>query len=180
MARETLPRLTFVLGGARSGKSRYGEQLVMGQPAPWTYIATADAYDDEMRTRIAEHRARRDGNWLTRDAPLDLADCLKAHGQPGHAVLVDCLTLWLSNVMLAGRDVDADCRALLAAMEAAPGPVVVVSNEVGLGIVPENALARRFRDCQGRLNADVAARADRVILMAAGLPLVLKSETAAR
>ncbi len=138
---------------------------------PWTYVATAEALDDEMRERIAHHRDRRDARWQTRDVPLDLPEALKGMRGP---VLVDCLTLWLSNVMLAGRDVEAETERLMAALAAAPGPLVAVSNEVGLGLVPETALGRAFRDAQGRLNQRVAAAADRVLFMAAGLPLSLK------
>ena len=167
------PSLTFLLGGARSGKSRHAEKLATALPAPWTYIATAQAYDDEMAERIALHRARREEGWSTLDAPLDLAQALRAvpDGQP---VLVDCLTLWLSNHMLAEHDVDAlSCE--LAEMLAAPrGPWFVVSNEVGLSIVPDNALGRRFRDAQGRLNQRVAAAADQVLFMVAGLPMQVK------
>jgi adenosylcobinamide kinase / adenosylcobinamide-phosphate guanylyltransferase len=166
-----LPRLTLVLGGARSGKSRYGEELVGCTAPPWTYVATAEAWDDEMAERIAHHCGRRDARWQTLDVPLDLARAIA--GLAGSA-LVDCLTLWLSNVMLAGRDVDTESEALLAALACAPGPLVVVSNEVGLGIVPDTPLGRAFRDAQGRLNQRVAAAADRVIFMAAGLPLNLK------
>ena len=167
------PSLTFLLGGARSGKSRHAEKLATALPAPWTYIATAQAHDDEMAERIALHRARREEGWSTLDAPLDLAQALRAvpDGQP---VLVDCLTLWLSNHMLAEHDVDAlSCE--LAEMLAAPrGPWFVVSNEVGLGIVPDNVLGRRFRDAQGRLNQRVAAAADQVLFMVAGLPMQVK------
>jgi adenosylcobinamide kinase/adenosylcobinamide-phosphate guanylyltransferase len=169
----SLPRLTFVLGGARSGKSRYAERLVMNCTAPWVYIATAQARDDEMSARIAEHRHRRDGRWRTVEAPRDLPGAIAAHGNNG-PVLIDCLTLWLSNVMLAGQDLVAEPQRLIAALGKADGPVVVVSNEVGFGIVPDNALARKFRDAQGRLNMQVAAIADRAVLIAAGLPLILK------
>jgi adenosylcobinamide kinase / adenosylcobinamide-phosphate guanylyltransferase len=170
----SLPRLTFVLGGARSGKSRYAEALVMDYAPPWIYVATAQAHDEEMSARIAEHRQRRDGKWRTLEAPLDLPGAIATHGNSGQAVLIDCLTLWLSNVMLAGRDVLAEQQRLVAALNDAAGPVVVVSNEVGFGIVPDNALARQFRDAQGRLNMQVAAIADRAVLIAAGLPLILK------
>lgn len=166
-----LPRLTLVLGGARSGKSSKAETLLMQAPPPWTYLATAEALDEEMRERIAHHRSRRDARWLTRDAPLDLAGALTALSGP---VLIDCLTLWLTNVMLAGRDVDAESDQLLAAVARAGGPIVAVSNEVGLGLVPETPLGRAFRDAQGRLNQKIAAAADRVLFMAAGLPLSLK------
>jgi adenosylcobinamide kinase/adenosylcobinamide-phosphate guanylyltransferase len=168
------PRLTFVLGGARSGKSRYAENLVMDRAPPWVYVATAEAHDSEMAARIAAHRNRRDGRWRTVEAPLDLASAIAAHGSKGQVMLIDCLTLWLSNVMLDGRDLIAEQQRLITALGNADGPVVVVSNEVGFGIVPDNALAREFRDAQGRLNMRVAEIADRAVLIAAGLPLILK------
>lgn len=166
-----LPRLTLVLGGARSGKSRYAETLVMHAPPPWTYVATAEALDEEMRERIAHHRDRRDERWQTRDVPLELAGEVARIEGPA---LIDCLTLWLSNVMLAGRDVEAESERLISALSAVSGPIVAVSNEVGLGLVPETPLGRAFRDAQGRLNQRVAAAADHVVFMAAGLPLNLK------
>jgi adenosylcobinamide kinase/adenosylcobinamide-phosphate guanylyltransferase len=168
--------LTLVLGGARSGKSRFAEGLVRAAAGarPPCYIATAQAWDDEMAARIARHRADRAGQgWVTVEAPHDLAAALAA--QPaGAAVLIDCLTLWLTNRMLAGADLEADSAALVAALSAHPAPVVAVSNEVGLGIVPENALARAFRDAAGRLHQDIAVRADRVALVVAGLPMWVK------
>jgi adenosylcobinamide kinase/adenosylcobinamide-phosphate guanylyltransferase len=170
----SLPRLTLVIGGARSGKSRFAEGLVTALPAPWVYVATGEAWDEEMEARIAHHVARRGDGWTTREAPLDVAELLHAHASDPRPLLIDCLTLWLSNVMHAGRDVEAEQARLIEALAVPAGPVVVVSNEVGLGIVPDNALARAFRDAQGRLNAAVAARADYVVLMAAGLPLTLK------
>jgi adenosylcobinamide kinase/adenosylcobinamide-phosphate guanylyltransferase len=165
--------LTFLLGGARSGKSAHAEKLATALPAPWTYIATAQAYDDEMTERIALHRSRRGEGWRTVDAPLDLAGALRAlpSEQP---VLVDCLTLWLSNHMLAGDDLDMLSDELETVLAAPRGPWFVVSNEVGMGIVPDNALGRRFRDAQGRLNQRIAARADRVFFMVAGLPMQVK------
>ncbi|WP_370882020.1 bifunctional adenosylcobinamide kinase/adenosylcobinamide-phosphate guanylyltransferase [Labrys wisconsinensis] len=163
--------MTLVLGGARSGKSAHAEGLVAALPPPWTYIATAQAFDAEMRERIAEHRRRRDARWATLEAPLDLAGALAAAQGP---VLVDCLTLWLTNLMLAEVDRDAAFAALEAALDAAPRPVVLVSNEVGLGIVPDNALARAFRDEAGRLNQRLARRAERVLFLVAGLPMVVK------
>jgi adenosylcobinamide kinase/adenosylcobinamide-phosphate guanylyltransferase len=166
-----LPRLTLVLGGARSGKSRHAEALITNAAPPWTYIATAEALDDEMYDRIAHHRVRRDARWQTVDAPLDLAGAIAGLAGPA---LIDCLTLWLSNAMLAERDIEAESERLLAALAAAAAPLVAVSNEVGLGLVPETPLGRAFRDAQGRLNQRVAAVADRVIFMAAGLPLSLK------
>lgn len=165
--------LTLIIGGARSGKSAHAERLVSACPAPWSYIATAQAYDEEMRERIALHRSRRGAGWTTIEAPLDLAGAIEAlpDGQP---VLIDCLTLWLTNHMLAEHDVEAECRRLADVLSRPRGPWFVVSNEVGQGIVPENALARRFRDAAGRLNQDVAAVAGTVLLMVAGLPLKVK------
>src|SRR5947199_10730931 len=135
----------LVLGGARSGKSRYAEQVAMSSRPPWIYLATAEAFDGEMTTRITEHKNRRSHDWQTVDAPLDLAAALAALPRTA-TVLVDCLTLWLSNLMLAERDIDAEIERLEAAMLAHAAPLVLVSNEVGFGIVPDNALARRFRD----------------------------------
>ena len=165
--------LTLVLGGARSGKSRYAESLVMEFPPPWLYVATAEPLDGEMTARIAAHRARRGAEWRAVEAPRDLAGAL-AKNSDGGAVLVDCLTLWLSNLMLADADIAAESARLEAALARLAAPLVLVSNEVGFGIVPDNALARSFRDAQGQLNQRIAARADRVVLMVAGLPLVVK------
>jgi len=165
------PHTTLVLGGARSGKSRYAEGLIEACPPPWLYLATAQAWDDEMRARIAGHRERRPGGWITRDVPLDLPQALAASRGP---VLVDCLTLWLTNLILAEADTSAAGQALERACAAAAGPVVLVSNEVGLGIVPDNALARRFRDEAGRLHQRLAQVADRVVLTVAGLPMIVK------
>ena len=165
--------LTLVLGGARSGKSRHAESVVTALPAPWVYIATGEPHDNEMAARIAEHRARRGAEWQTIEAPRDLAGALAAV-PAGGAVLVDCLTLWLANVMLAGADVEADIALLERALVERKGPVVLVTNEVGLGIVPENALARRFRDTAGRLNQRLAVLADRVVLLVAGIPMKVK------
>jgi len=167
-----LPHLSFVTGGARSGKSGFAERLARLGAAPRTYIATAQAWDDEMRDRIARHRDDRGTDWHTVEAPLDLAGALAAVASG--TVLVDCATLWLSNRMLAGHDLEAATKDLLAALAATPVPVVLVSNEVGWGIVPDNALARAFRDAQGRLNQRIAAQAGLAVLVVAGLPLVLK------
>ena len=169
--------ITLVLGGARSGKSRYAEGLIAAQPPPWVYIATAQGCDAEMRERIATHRARRAGAWQTLEAPHDLASALAT--PPASApLLVDCLTLWLSNRMLADAKIDGEIGALERALDRRAGPVVLVANEVGCGIVPENALARRFRDLQGELNQRLAARADCVVLLVAGTPLVVKGRMA--
>jgi adenosylcobinamide kinase/adenosylcobinamide-phosphate guanylyltransferase len=140
-----------------------------------TYIATAEAGDGEMVTRIAQHRARRGDHWHTEETLLALADTIVAATSDGQPALVDCLTLWLSNAMHAELDLNAETATLLDAFTHAKGPVVCVSNEVGLGIVPDNALARAFRDAAGRLNQQVAAQADRVDFIAAGLPITLKS-----
>jgi len=164
--------LTLVLGGARSGKSRYAESLIAALPPPWAYVATAEAGDAEMAERIAAHCARRSVQWRTIEAPRDLAAALKScQSMP---VLVDCLTLWLSNLMLAEVDIAVEIARLEQALAAATTPVVLVANEVGYGIVPDHPLGRRFRDLQGALNQRIAARAERVVLVVAGLPLAVK------
>lgn len=170
---EALAPVTLVLGGARSGKSRFAENLVAGSGLRPVLIATAEAGDAEMAARIAAHRARRGPGWTTVEEPLELAGALAAVAA-GEAALVDCLTLWLANLMAAGRDVDAARRELASALPGLAAPAVLVSNEVGQGIVPDNALARRFRDAAGLLHQDVAAAADRVWFVVAGLPQRLK------
>jgi adenosylcobinamide kinase / adenosylcobinamide-phosphate guanylyltransferase len=172
--RAGLPPVTLVLGGARSGKSRYAECLVEGAAGSGTYCATAEAGDAEMARRIAAHRARRGSFWRTIEEPLALAPVIAAAASPDRPLLIDCLTLWLSNLLLADRPIEAETEALCAALRLAAGPVVLVANEVGLGLVPETPLGRRFRDTAGRLNQEIAALADRVVFVAAGLPLVLK------
>jgi adenosylcobinamide kinase/adenosylcobinamide-phosphate guanylyltransferase len=167
-------RITLLLGGARSGKSRLAEQLAEKRSGRLVYIATAEAWDDEMKARIAEHKSRRGDRWHGIEAPIAVAEVLRALPADTGAALVDCLTLWLSNLMHAGRDIAAETAGLLSAISAVQFPVLLVSNEVGLGIVPDNRLARDFRDAQGRLNQAAAAAADHAIFMAAGLPLVLK------
>jgi adenosylcobinamide kinase/adenosylcobinamide-phosphate guanylyltransferase len=164
-------RITLVLGGARSGKSAHAERLIEAARQPALYIATATAGDAEMAARIAAHQARRGALWTTREASLDLVAAIAAADRPA---LVDCLTLWVSNLMLAGRDVAAEGERLVEALAARRAAVVLVANEVGLGIVPDNALAREFRDRAGRLNQRIAAVADSVVFIAAGLPLTLK------
>lgn len=166
-------RLTLVLGGARSGKSSHAEGLVTAFPPPWLYLATAEAWDEEMRDRIAQHQSRRGEGWRTVNAPLQLADALEQI-EPGMPVLIDCLTLWLSNHMLAENDVEAESARLADVLGRPRGPWIVVSNEIGQGIVPDNALGRRFRDAQGRLNQMAASRADDVLLMVAGIPMKVK------
>ena len=169
----SLPALTLVVGGARSGKSRLAERLVSATGRPRTYIATAQAFDAEMRARIDQHITDRGPDWTTIEAPMDLAPAL-AVCDPAGVILLDCATLWLSNMLLAGHDLTPASQALLESLAASPAPIVIVSNEVGMGIVPENALARQFRDAQGRLNQMIAARAGLVVGVMAGLPLRLK------
>jgi adenosyl cobinamide kinase/adenosyl cobinamide phosphate guanylyltransferase len=164
--------VTFVLGGARSGKSRHAEGLVTAMPGPWHYIATAQALDAEMRARIRTHQAQRGTGWITVEAPLDLASALAAASD--RPMLVDCLTLWLTNLMLAGHNLKVATAALDAALDSRLATTVLVANEVGLGIVPDNGLARAFRDAAGQLNQHVAARATTVIFMVAGVALRLK------
>jgi adenosylcobinamide kinase/adenosylcobinamide-phosphate guanylyltransferase len=169
-----LPHLTLVLGGARSGKSRHAEALIERAAPAALYLATAQALDAEMAERIRHHRERRGPRWTTIEEPWALADRLLIEARPERPILVDCLTLWLSNLLLAERDVAAAIDGLASALSRLAGPTVLVANEVGLGIVPDNALARAFRDHAGRLNQRVAALADHVVFIAAGLPLVLK------
>jgi adenosylcobinamide kinase/adenosylcobinamide-phosphate guanylyltransferase len=173
-ARAGLAPVTLVLGGARSGKSRYAECLIEDVEACGTYCATAEAGDAEMAQRIAAHRARRGSFWHTIEEPLALAPVIADESSLDRPLLIDCLTLWLSNLLLADRPIEGETAALCAALRLAAGPVVLVANEVGLGIVPETSLGRRFRDAAGGLNQQIAALADRVVLVAAGLPLVLK------
>lgn len=174
------PRLVLVLGGARSGKSAFAERLAENSPRSVTYVATASNWGDpEMADRIARHRARRPDGWTTREVPRELARMVRADAVPGELLLVDCLTLWLTNVMLGppeatDAEVEAAIGGLVAALGDRHGPVILVSNEVGDGIVPETPLGRRFRDHQGRLNQMVAHRATDVVRLVAGCPLVVK------
>ncbi len=168
----SVARLTLVLGGARSGKSRYAESLIAAVPPPWIYVATAEAGDAEMAERIAEHRARRGPNWHTIEAISNLDRVLAEH--KAEPVLVDCLTLWLSNVLLADGALNQEMTLVEQALQLATAPKVVVANEVGYGIVPDHPLGRRFRDAQGIFNQRIAALADRVVLIVAGIPLAVK------
>ncbi len=172
-----IPHLTLVTGGCRSGKSRHAQALVEESRPTRVYVATATVLDSEMADRVARHRADRGAGWVTCEAPLDVAAALN---QGQSAVLVDCLTLWLTNLMMADQtdaEIEAAGTSLVAALLAAPGPVVVVTNEVGLGIVPMNPMARRFRDLTGRLSQRVAAAADRVVWMVAGIPVCIKDSS---
>ena len=170
-----LPHLTLVLGGARSGKSAWAERLAAGTSGAPVYLATAEPGDEEMKERIRLHQTRRGARWQTVEEPLDLPTALRRECAPGRVVLLDCLTLWLSNVILKGRDVEKHISEFLQCLSILESPLVVVSNEVGLGIVPAQALGRRFRDHAGRLNQEVAALSPLVVFMAAGLPLLLKA-----
>ncbi|MBA5776446.1 bifunctional adenosylcobinamide kinase/adenosylcobinamide-phosphate guanylyltransferase [Stappia sp. F7233] len=166
--------IMLVLGGARSGKSDFAESLVRKSGFAPVYLATGAAFDGEMEERIARHKASRGEGWLTIEEQRDVAGVLDRESRAERAILIDCLTLWLSNLMFAEADIEAETMRLIKALANAKGPVVLVSNEVGGGIVPDNALARRFRDEQGRLNRRVAEAADTVVLVAAGLPLLMK------
>lgn len=164
----------LVIGGARSGKSRYAqrraEMLGLGQ----VYIATAQAFDAEMTDRIARHQEDRDGKWRTVEAPLALAEAIAAHSTADTVLLIDCLTLWTTNLILGDHDIGAMTSALEEALRSAAGPTIWVTNEVGYGIVPDNALARRFRDEAGTLNQRVASMVDEVQLVVAGIPVRIK------
>jgi adenosylcobinamide kinase/adenosylcobinamide-phosphate guanylyltransferase len=168
-----LSGITLIFGGARSGKSAYAEGLVEASGGG-VYLATATASDDEMNERISAHKARRGSAWTTREEPLELARALDDLNDKGAPVLVDCLTLWMSNLMANDRDIEIEIEKLIRALRSLSVPVVLVSLEVGLGIVPENKLARQYRDHVGRMNQAVAAIADSALLITAGLPLKLK------
>jgi len=165
---------TFVFGGARSGKSRFAEQLVVSSGLERHYVATGRAWDDEMRSRIDKHKADRGDFWHTHEEPLDLVGCLRAIDGEGRAILVDCLTLWVTNLMMEEHDMEAEFASLAAYVPTARARLVIVSNEVGLGIVPDNRMAREFRDHVGRLHQIIAAQAADAYFIAAGLPLKMK------
>ena len=173
----SLPRTTLVLGGARSGKSKYAESLIEAEGGG-VYIATAQAWDSEMTDRIAKHRKRRGELWETLEQPTDLVGALTSKTCKGRAVLVDCLTLWITNLMVGGEDVERELAMLGAIIPTLDARVVFVSNEVGLGIVPENAMARQFRDFAGTAHQQIAALANRVIFVAAGIPMTMKDDDA--
>lgn len=170
-----LPPTTLVIGGARSGKSAYAERLVEESGLKPVYLATATTGDDEMSERIRIHIERRGNVWSTVEEPLALTAAIQEHSNNGSAVLVDCLTLWLSNLMTLSRNIEQETHELTATLPNLNGPVVFVTNEVGLGIVPANELARTFRDHAGRLNQAVAHASDHVVMMISGLPMSLKS-----
>lgn len=166
--------MVLLVGGARSGKSRIAQTRAEELNGELVYIATGQALDAEMTARIARHRAERGARWRTVEAPLELADTIRREGAHDRVLLVDCLTLWLSNLLLGEHDIEAATAALLDELATTSASVLLVSNEVGMGIVPENALARRFRDEAGRLNQRVAAAASEVLLVAAGLAIRMK------
>jgi adenosylcobinamide kinase / adenosylcobinamide-phosphate guanylyltransferase len=167
-------RSVLVLGGARSGKSAYAQRLAESYGPKRLYLATATAGDEEMAARIARHQADRGLGWTTLEEPLELARALGAEARPGRAIVVDCLTLWLTNLMLAGRDPEVAIAGLAGALAALAGPAILISNEVGMGVVPDHKLSREFRDWQGQANQAIARACDAAILVAAGLPLQLK------
>lgn len=168
-----LNKSTFVLGGAASGKSQWAESMIESSGLKPVYIATGQIFDDEIKKRVQVHQTRRDARWTTIEAPFDLGPAL-AGLTPEHAVLIDCATMWLTNQMLAENPLDAATDRLLHALKTCAAPYVIVSNEVGHGIVPDNKLARDFREAQGRLNIALAAQAAHAVLITAGLPQVLK------
>lgn len=167
-------RVTLILGGARSGKSRHAESLARGHKGRLIYIATAEVTDEEMRARIDRHRQERGPGWETVEAPVDLVSALRKADAANAFVLVECITVWVNNLMYHGKDVASEVKRLCAALAETRGRIAIVSNEVGLGIVPDNALARAFRDEAGRANQALAEAADEVVFIAAGLPLTLK------
>ena len=168
-----LPNLSFVLGGAASGKSVFAENLILNSRLRPTYIATSRIWDTETKTRVDVHKSRRDDTWTTVEASFDLCPVL-SRAKPDQAILIDCATMWLSNHMLEENDLSTAQGQLLSDLKTCAAPVVIVSNEVGQGIVPDNALARQFREAQGRLNIALAAQSEMVVQVVAGLPNVLK------
>ncbi len=184
METNTPPSVTFVLGGARSGKSRFAESLAeryatgseddRGGAQRLVYLATGEAFDDEMRTRIDAHQTRRGEHWRTIEAPLGIADALETHCRPGCVVLLDCVSVWLGNQFHHEANIEQEVRTLVARCRKLDGTLVAVGSEVGLGIVPENALARAFRDAAGLLNQQLADAAQRVYLISAGIPICIK------
>ena len=175
-----MAHIQFILGGARSGKSAHAEQLAEAHASKTgsqlVYMATAEIFDDEMESRIQLHRDRRGPEWQLVEAPLDLPDAIRAADAQTTTILVDCLSVWTTNLLIHERDLAASRDALLASLSDCRGRILLVASETGLGIVPDNALSRRFRDANGRLNQSVASRADEVFFVAAGLALRLKPQ----
>ena len=169
------PKLTLILGGAASGKSSFAEKCVIQTGLPRSYLATAQAFDDEMTDKIKQHQIDRGSNWATTEVPIDLPEAVSAQPKD-HVILIDCLTLWVTNLMLADKDCDTAAQALFSAIQSRNAPVFAVSNEVGHSVIPETLLGRRFQRLQGRLNAQMAAQADLAVMVIAGLPQILKGE----
>lgn len=168
-----LPKGTFILGGAASGKSEWAETLILSSDLPVIYLATGRIEDAETKNRVKVHKSRRDARWTTIEEPLDLTQPL-VNLRADTPVLIDCATMWLSNQMMADADLNCATETLLDALRGCAAPWVIVSNEVGHGIVPDNKLARQFREAQGRLNIALAREADLAVMIIAGLPQVLK------
>ncbi len=173
MIKITLPKISLVIGGAASGKSKYAESIVMSSGLPRSYIATAQVYDTEMKAKVAKHKTQRGLGWQTYETPYAPWNALAEIDAP-NAVLLDCVTFWLSNIMMDEQNIDKAKQNLFAGLQAFKGHIVIVTNEVGQGVVPDNALARNFRQEQGELNQELAAIADLVVLITAGLPMALK------
>ena len=167
-------KITFILGGSRSGKSSFALECASKLPGSKAFIATAQAFDEEMKERIERHKKERSADWKTFEEPTALPRLLRFISNEHDVIIIDCLTLWLSNLIMNDTALDADIESLLSAAAPCPSPIFIVSNEVGMGIVPENALARKFRDLAGTLNRRVAEIADEVYLVAAGIPLKIK------
>ena len=173
-----MQKITLILGGTRSGKSAYGEMLALKNFSSPIYIFTAQAWDDEMKSRIKTHKKRRAGkNWTDIEAPIKLCAAIKNNAVSNNCILVDCLTLWLTNLMMEEYDIDTAIDELLGIIRSAPGEIIFISSEVGLGIVPENSMARRFRDLSGKLHQKLAMEAENVLLMVAGIPMVVKGKS---
>ena len=168
---------TLILGGARSGKSRYALELGESLSKDRVFIATAQGFDEGMRERIARHRSDRGSSWRTVEELVEVWGVIESECREGRVVVLDCLTLWLNNLMLFERDVESDIERLVSCLESMKGDVILVSNEIGLGLVPDTELGREFRDLHGRMNQRVAAVCDRVLFMVAGLPVVVKGAT---
>ena len=179
MNRVAKPARTLILGGVRSGKSRLAERLARDSGLDVTYIATAIADDDEMRRRISDHQRRRPFRWRLVEEPFLLADAIRREAAPQRCILVECLTLWMTNLLMRDREADLQDQtaALLAAVDAAPGRLVLVGNETNMGVVPMGELSRRYCDLAGALHQELAARCDQVVLTVAGLPLTVKGPT---
>ena len=167
---------TLILGGARSGKSRYALELGESLSEDRVFVATAQGFDEGMRERISRHRSDRNVSWRTVEELVEVWDVIERECQAGRVIVLDCLTLWLNNLMLEGRDVESDLDRLVACLESVKGDLILVSNEIGLGLVPDTELGREFRDLHGRMNQRVAAVCDRVLFMVSGLPVVVKGE----